>query len=129
MRSISAGISGDLGQIEVKVCYTHHYAGKINMLVTQLEKRREQDRLTKAPTWSSQHYHGVIWLFQHGWVEHLAPMATELTSEATRLGLIKRQSFRTQEAADPLGRLWPSLNGQNYSCGLSLAFFELVETS
>lgn len=120
------GITGDLGQIEAKVCYTHFDAGQIRTLADQLRTRKKRDWQNNAPHRHRQRYHGVVWLFQHGGIDGIAGQADRLTQEACGLGLTLRRPFGTAETAVHLGRLWPSQSGKDYVCGVSLALFELA---
>ncbi len=123
-RAWLSGATGDLGQCEVKVCYTHHYAGKMGVLRGQLEERRERD-VRRRPHFERQRYHGLIWLFQHEGVGELRHVGDRLLKEAEDLRLKVLHPFLIPSAADNLGRLWPSCEKQNYECGLSLALVEL----
>ena len=119
----ASGATGDIGQCEVKVCYTHLYAGKMKRLAGQLEVRRERDYVRKAPTLPHIRYHGLVWLFEHGGATTLQRVGDELLEEATSLGLVARRTFTYPSSPDDLGRLWPYPDGN--SCGLTLALLEL----
>ena len=124
-RAWSSGITGDLGQIEAKVCYTHFDAGQIGTLAKQLRTRKNRDRQNNVPHRHRQCYHGVVWLFQHTGVDGISGQSERLTRDACDLGLTLRRPFGTADAAVHLGRLWPSQSGKDYFCGVSLALFEL----
>ncbi|MCC6993525.1 MAG: hypothetical protein IT370_02735 [Deltaproteobacteria bacterium] len=120
-----AGDTGDLGQCEVKVCYTHQYEGRLPVLQGQLRSRRASDRHLKAPGFDQQRYHGLVWLFQHEGVDELEEAGEQLLKEARDLRLKVLRGFSFPRDADNLGRLWPSCEGRDYKCGMSLALVEL----
>ncbi|MEN9796372.1 MAG: hypothetical protein RL653_68 [Pseudomonadota bacterium] len=119
------GATGDLGQCEVKVCYTHLYAGKIETLAGQLEERRERDKSYDAPNRKRLRYHGLIWLFQHGGIDELKSIGDKLEATSVRNGLNVVRNFVPSREQDTLGPLWPSENGEAYACGMALALVEL----
>lgn len=120
----TTGQTGDLGQCEVKVCYTHLHLGKLKTLAGQLEDRRERDRLHDAPGLEHLRYHGLVWLFEHGGATKLPGLGAELEAEAKTLGLVVRRPF-IPSTAEVLGRIWPSADGAPYRCGMTMALLEL----
>lgn len=118
------GTTGDLGQCEVKVCYTHLHAGKIKTLAGQLEDRRDRDR--QAPGADALQYHGLVWLFQHGGIDDLRRIGDTIREQAERFGLVTRRPFAYPDVADDCGALWPSTGTKPYRCGMALALFELA---
>lgn len=124
-RAWDAGKTGDMGQCEVKVCYVHHCAGQIMALAAQLKQRRDRDVRRKAPGRDALQYHGVVWLFQHDGAEKMGAIGKGLEEEARSLGLDISRAFKQPAKPDALGRLWPSLDGREYTCGLSIALVKL----
>ena len=121
------GDTGDLGQCEVKVCYTHLHEGKIKTLAGQLEERRARDRNRRGPGSNCLRYHGLVWLFQHGGIDRLHDIGAGLEAAAQQSGLTVRRGFGYPSGPDDLGRIWPSSNDRDHRCGLSLALVELAE--
>lgn len=123
-RQWATGGTGDLGQCEVKVCYAHLYADKIETLAAQLVERRARDRRGHAPDAEKQTYHGVIWLFEHGDANEIRRVGAHLEDEARRWGLAVRRPFQHSDELDDLGTLWPHPDG--YRCRLAIALVELA---
>jgi hypothetical protein len=122
------GVTGDLGTIEVKVCYDGHHRGRATILADQLRVRCRRETKRKRNNVAAQSFHGLIWLFQHRGVDRLVTAADAVQEEASGAGLKIVRPFQVPEAADNLGNIWPSLNGEPYSCGVSLALVQLVST-
>jgi hypothetical protein len=121
------GDTGDLGQIEVKVCYTHEYVldAKIARLSEQLHERRDRDQRDRGNgDLRPQNYHGIVWLFEHQGCLELTNVAKQLAATAAHHKLEVCVGF-SPDTADLLGPLWPSLDGEPYSCGLDVALFKL----
>lgn len=117
--------TGDLGQCEVKVCYTHQYKGKVAILADQLTERHKRDQLRKAPGRAFQRYHGLIWLFQLDGIDKMAEVGGEIEAETGRHGLTVVRSFNLPARADNLGALWPGRGHSDYGVGLAAALVEL----
>jgi hypothetical protein len=117
------GNTGDRGQLEVKVCYSHLYAGRMLKLGSQLLMRREAHQASGSDR-PAQAYHGLVWLFDDGRVRGELAEAAILT-EATAAGLTCRTGFVRVVRNASLGQLWPSLGGEHYACSLWMALMEL----
>lgn len=132
------GTTGDLGQIEAKLCYTHLYAGRIGALKKQLSARRVADTNAAKEQRRTQSYHGLVWLMRHEGgrsFPELDEVAATLVDEAGRPQLVRRdespvkltpvgEGFHGIGKSIPLGRLWPSAP-EGYQCSLSVALFRL----
>lgn len=122
-----AGTSGELGQVEAKVCYAHlrtaDLKGQIKKLSRQLKARRAYDLWQKSPHREKLRYHGLVWLFQHGGVDELEDVGEMLLEDVEDLGLTVSRKFDVPTPPDDLGRLWPAK--ASYQCGLSVALVEL----
>lgn len=119
------GTTGDLGQCEVKVCYTHLHAGRIKTLAGQLAERRERDRSPAAPGSEGLRYFGLVWLFEHSGTSTLASLGSALEHQAELEGLEVLRPFERNVNEVVLGGIWPSIDESPYTCGLTLALFEL----
>lgn len=120
------GKTGDLGQCEAKVCYTHIPAGKVEELAGQLRQRRQRDQVRRSPGLEHLRYHGIVWLFQHAGVDAMPDVCRELESRAETLGLTVLRPFRAPATPEDLGRIWPSATNSSYSCGMAMALLELT---
>lgn len=108
------GITGDIGQIEVKVCYSHLYSGKILQLASQLLRREQGDRdnkLLRRP----QLYHGVVWMFDIG------QDSLDSAMKAIDAEMNESQRLSWTSPFRKVGEqmvLWPSNNGEGFKCSL-----------
>jgi hypothetical protein len=123
------GDTGDLGQLEVKVCYEHvrkNIKDQLRVLGTQLEARRERDKPSKLlATRRPQRYHGLVWLFQHSGYDQLKSLGAEIVEMAMSNGLSLVEDFHSVDQHDEFERLWPTFKAKNYTCGMTNALFEL----
>jgi hypothetical protein len=82
------GVTGDVGQCEVKVIYAHQPQGMMKTLAGQLEERRAKDVARAAPDAAKLRYHGLVWLFEHGDGAGLPELIENVKAEATQLELV-----------------------------------------
>lgn len=131
-----AGESGDLGQIEAKVIYSHHgprgREHKLSKLKRQLKRRWEFDQEKLGPQAPLQRYHGLVWLYHHGQDDErsdrqqIRKAQDSIRQHAKDEGLCSafRGALFRDVVSAPLGDLWP--NGpRDYVGRLSLAVLTL----
>lgn len=118
------GATGDLGQIETKVCYTH-LTPPIGTLVDQIVERRDRDRKLHKQ-WkraTAQQFHALVALFGHSGTAGLDDLEEKARSyrQLSQVGEFTRFS-----EPQNLGRLWPTRSAKNYQCRVSLGLFRLA---
>lgn len=120
------GVTGDMGQIEVKVCYTHLVGNRIGVLADQLKRRRDTERSHPRRGIGEQRFYGLVWLFQHGGCDKMTSVASSIEEKATTNNLCVRRPFGANATEDDLGNLWPTHGGSRYTGAAQCALFELT---
>lgn len=55
----------------------------------------------------------------------MSGVGKKLEEEGKRVGLTTVCAFDCPSAPDNLGKIWPSLNGKDYECRMTMALFDL----